>query len=108
MSQTFAADFRLNDFDPALLADDAAVLHALIFAAIALPIFRGAENLGAEKPIAFRLEGPIVDGLGLFDFAMRPFADFRRRRNADADPVEIDRLSGLFEKFQDTVQSRSS
>src|SRR5215475_16028819 len=89
MSETLAADFGLCDFDAALVADDAAVLHALVLAAQALPIGDRTEDLRAEQAVAFRLEGPVVDRLRLGDFAVRPRLDLFRRREADADRVEI-------------------
>ena len=64
--------FELDDLDAALLADDAAVLHALVLAAEALEVFDRAEDLGAEETVALRLEGPVVDSLGLLDLTERP------------------------------------
>src|SRR5262249_3624549 len=61
MPKAFTAHFRLNDLHTAFLADDAAMLHALVFTTVALPIFCRAENLGAEKPVAFRFKGPIIN-----------------------------------------------
>ena len=66
----FAPDLGGYDFDSALFADYAAVLHALVFAAVALVILRGAEDLGAEKAVALGFESPVVDGLRLLDFAV--------------------------------------
>jgi hypothetical protein len=65
------------------------MLHALVFAAEAFPIGYRAKNTGAEQAIALGLEGTVVDGLGLRDFAMRPAPDFFRRRKADLNGIEI-------------------
>src|SRR5271168_3802996 len=65
------------------------MLHALVLAAEALPVGYGAEDAGAEQAIPLRLEGAVVDGLRLGDLAMRPAPDFFRRRQADADGIEI-------------------
>src|SRR4029077_7123959 len=73
----------------ALVADHAAVLHALVLAAETLPVGDRAKDAGAEQTVALRLEGAVVDGLGLGDFAMRPAPDFFRRRQADTDGVEV-------------------
>jgi hypothetical protein len=54
------------------------VLHALVLAAEALPVGDGAKDAGAEEAVALRLEGAVVDGLGLGDLAMRPGADLLR------------------------------
>ena len=89
VAQTLAAHARQRDFDAALVADDAAVLHALVLAAQALPVLGGTEDAGAEQPVALRLEGPVVDGLRLGDFAVGPAPDFFRRRQRNADGIEI-------------------
>ena len=65
VAQTLAAHLALNDLDAALLADDAAVLHALVLAAIALVVLDRAEDLRAEQAVALWLERTVVDGLGL-------------------------------------------
>ena len=57
--------FGLRDLDAALLADDAAVLQALVLAAQALVVLDGPEDLGAEETVALRLERAVVDGLRL-------------------------------------------
>src|SRR4029079_3229778 len=91
VAHALAADAGLGDLDAALVADHAAVLHALVLAAQALPVGDRAENLGAEQAVAFRLEGPVVDRLRLGDLAERPLPDLVRRRQADADGVEVGR-----------------
>src|SRR5580700_6004446 len=65
------------------------MLHALIFAAEALPIGDRSENAGAEKPVALRLKGPVIDGLGLGHFAMGPAPDFFGARQRDTNRVKI-------------------
>jgi hypothetical protein len=89
VSQALAADFRKRDFNAAFVADHAPMLHALVFAAQALPVGYGAEDAGAEQAVPLRLEGAVVDGLGLGHFAMGPAPDFFRRGQADADGIEI-------------------
>src|SRR5438477_8129075 len=89
MAQALAPHFGERDFHAALVADDSAVLHALVLAAQALPVSHRAEDAGAEQPVALRLEGAVVDGLGLGDLAVRPAADLFRRSQADANGVEI-------------------
>src|SRR5277367_4950209 len=65
------------------------MLHALVLAAEAFPVGYRAEDAGAEQAVALRLEGAIVDGLRFSDFAVRPAPDFFRRREADANGIEI-------------------
>src|SRR4029077_15953108 len=98
VAETLAANLGLRNFDPALVADDAAGLHALVLAAQAFPVGDRAEDLRAEQPVALRLEGPVVDRLRLGDFAVRPRLDLLRRREADADRVEVARQRRTFVK----------
>src|SRR4030088_2770764 len=83
------ADLRLCHLDAALVADHAAVLHALVLAAQALPVGDRPEDLRAEQPVAFRLERPVVDRFGLGHLAVRPGQDLLGRGEADPDGVEI-------------------
>src|SRR3546814_17025707 len=92
MAHALAADLGDGHFDAALLADDALVLHALVLAAQALVILDRTEDARAEQAVAFRLERPVVDGLGLLDLAERPRADALRRGDPDLDLVESLRL----------------
>ncbi len=89
MAHALAAHLGGNDFHAALFAHDAAVLHALVLAAVALVVFHRAEYLGAEQAVAFRLEGAVIDGLRLFHFTVRPFADVLRRGNGDLNSLQI-------------------
>ena len=107
VAEALAADLAERDFHAALVADDAAVLHALVLAAQAFPVGDRAENLGAEQAVALRLEGAVVDGFRLGDFAMRPGPDFFRTRQADANGIEIRNLTGAIIRA-DTIQGLSS
>ena len=42
----------------------------------------------AEQAVALGLEGAVVDGLGLFDLAVRPFTDHLRRSDSDFNGVK--------------------
>src|SRR6185437_9208454 len=106
-AQALAAHFAECDFDAALVADDAAMLHAFVFAAQTFPVRHRTENFRAEQAIAFRLEGAVIDGLRLGDFAMRPRTDFLRTRQADADGIEIGNLTGAIVRAR-TIQGRTS
>ena len=75
VAHALAAHPRTGDLDTALVAHHTAVLHALVLAAQALPIGDRTEDLGAEKAVALRLEGAVVDGLGLGDLAVAPRKD---------------------------------
>src|SRR5262245_52746476 len=95
MSKTLATHFGLRALDAALVADHAAVLHALVLAAEALPVGDRAEDLRAEQAVAFRLERAVVDRLGLGDLAERPRHDLLGRGQRDADRVEVSAERGL-------------
>src|SRR4029434_870721 len=96
MSEAPASHLRLRHLDAALVADDAAVLHALVLAAQALPVGNRPEDLRAEQTVALRLERAVVDRLRLRHFAVRPRQDLFRRGEADANRVEIARYRGAF------------
>ena len=70
MAHALAPDPRQRHFDRALLADDALVLHALVLAAQALVVLDRPEDARAEQAVTLRLEGAVVDGLRLLDFAV--------------------------------------
>ncbi len=89
VTHAVTAHLGLRDFNAALLADHATVLQALVLAAKALVVLDRAEDLGAEQPVALRLEGSVVDGLRLLDFAERPAADLLRRGQTDPDGIEM-------------------
>src|SRR5882724_8005886 len=67
-----AAHLGERDLHPAAVANDAAVADALVLAAVTLPVLHRAEDALAKQPVPFRLEGPVVDGLGLGDLAPGP------------------------------------
>jgi len=77
-----------GDFYPAAFTDDALEAHPLVFAAVALPVPRGTEDLLAEQAVFFRLEGAVVDGFGLFDLAVRPTTNIVSGGQADTQFVE--------------------
>ena len=88
MAHTLTAYLGNCNFNAALFADDALILHALILAAKALIILYRTKDARAEKAVTLWLERTIVDGFRLFDFAKRPAADFLRRCNPDLDLVK--------------------
>jgi hypothetical protein len=97
VAHALTADFRQRDFDAALLADDAAVLQALVLAAQAFVVLDRTKDFCAKQAITFRLERTVVDGLRLLDFAERPRTDFLGRRQANLDGVEALVLLNLLE-----------
>src|SRR5438045_9497594 len=105
MAHPFPSDFRQGDLDPALFADHAAVLQALVLAAQALVVLDRAEDLGAEQAVALRLERPVVDRLGLLDFAERPRAGLLRAGEPDLDGVEVLVGGELTEQVQQSLHA---
>ncbi len=89
VAHALATDLGARDLYAAAFADDALVPHALVLAAVAFPVLRGAEDALAEQAVALRLECAVVDRLGLGDLALRPRLDLLRRRKPDADGVEV-------------------
>src|ERR1700743_712258 len=89
VAEALAADFAESDFNATLVADNTAMLHALVFAAEALPVSNRSENSCAEKPVALGFERTVVDGLWLGDFAMRPAANLLRAGKLNLDGVEV-------------------
>ena len=89
MAEALATNLAEGNFHAAFIADDAAMLHALVFAAQTFPIGDGAKYFGAEKAVAFGFEGAVIDGLRLGDFAVRPRADFFRTRQTDSNGIKI-------------------
>jgi hypothetical protein len=76
------------------------MLEPLVLAAQALIILDGAEDLGAKKAVALRLEGPVVDGFRLFDLAKGPRPDLVRRGYANPDRIEFFLLIVLLEELE--------
>ncbi len=103
VTHTVAAHLGECDFNAALLADDALVLHALVFTAKAFVILHGAKDARAEQAVFFRLERAVVDGFRLFDFTVRPGQDLLRACDGNADLVEALRAADLTEKIHDFI-----
>src|SRR5579864_7827185 len=106
MAHAIAAHLRQGDFDAALLADDAAILHPLVLAAQALVILDRPEDPGAEQAVPLRLEGAVVDRLGLLDLAVGPRADALGAGDRDADLVEALRPRNLPEDVHQLIHAR--
>ena len=77
-----------RDLDTAALADDPLESHALVLAAVTLPVTRRAEDPFAEQTVLLRLQRAVVDGFGLLDLAVRPRADLIRGGKADPKLIE--------------------
>ncbi len=99
VTHAFAPDARQGDFDTALFADNALVLHALVLAAQTFVVLGRTEDAGAEQAVAFGLERAVVDGFGLLDLTERPRQDLFRRSQGDTDLVEgrggLDRVENI-------------
>jgi len=59
-------------FHTATIADDAAMLDALVLAAGAFPVLHRTEDAFTEKAALFRFERAVIDRLGILDFALGP------------------------------------
>ncbi len=92
VAHTLTAYFLKRNFNTAFFADNTAILHAFILTAEALIVFDWSKDTRTEQAVALWLEGTVVDGFWLFDFAKRPRQDALRGRERDFDLVE--RLDG--------------
>ena len=88
VAHPLAADLAAGHLDAAALADDALEAHALVLAAVALPVPGGTEDLLAEEAVTLGLERAVVDRLRLLDLAVAPRADVIRGGQADPKLVE--------------------
>src|SRR3984893_13618952 len=103
MPHAFAPHQRQGHLNAAFLADDALVFHPLIFATQALVVLDRTEDPGAEKSIAFRFEGTVIDCLRLFDLAEGPGQNLLRARDRNLDLIESLRLRGRTEEIHDLL-----
>ena len=88
VAHPLTADLGAGHLDAAALADDALEAHALVLAAVALPVPGGTEDLLAEEAVTLGLERAVVDRLRLLDLAVAPGADVVRGGQADLQLVE--------------------
>src|SRR5262249_22306692 len=89
VAHPLAADLLTRDLDTAALADDALEPHALVLAAVALPVPGGTEDALAEQTVLLGLERPVVDGLRLLHLAFGPGRDLIGIGQADPQLVEV-------------------
>src|SRR5205807_6303185 len=61
------------------------------------------EDLRAEEPVPLRLEGAVVDRLGLLHLAVRPLADLLRAGERDPDRAERERVLRLLEEIENVL-----
>jgi hypothetical protein len=88
VAHSLTSDFTSSNFDTTSFANDAFILNLFIATARTLPILDRTEDALAKKTVTLRLERAVVDGLGLFNFAVRPAHDVVAGRDPDSDLVE--------------------
>ncbi len=98
MPHPLPAHLGLDDFHPALLADNASMFHPFVFSAIALIIFGRAKDLSTEEPIFFRFESSIVNRLRLLDLSVGPRFNLFWRGDGDSDGIIANWTFPLFEE----------
>ena len=69
VTHTLTTDFCQCNLNATLLANNAAMLEALILATKTLVVLDRAKNFGAEQAVTLGLKGPVVDGLRLLHLA---------------------------------------
>src|SRR5207244_8897705 len=89
VAHALATHLRARHLDAAALADDALEAHALVLAAVTLPVLRRTEDLLAEEPVLLRLERAVVDRLRLLHLAVGPRENVARGREVDREPVAL-------------------
>ena len=89
VTHALATHFGARDLDAATLADDALIAHALVLAAVALPVLGRTKDALAKQAVALGLERAVVDRLGLGDLALGPRFDLLRRSETNADGVKV-------------------
>ena len=75
VTHALAPNLRARDLHAAALAHDALVAHALVLAAVALPVLGRTEDALAEEAVLLGLERAVVDRLRLDHLARAPAAD---------------------------------
>ena len=88
VAHALAADLRAGDLDATALADDALEAHALVLAAVALPVAGRPEDLLAEQAVLLGTQRAVVDRLGLLHFTVGPQPDLVGRGQPDLQLVE--------------------
>ena len=88
VAHPLAPHLGAGHLDAAALTDDALEADALVLTAVALPVPLRTEDLLAEEPVLFRLEGAVVDRLRLLDLAVRPLTDVVSGGQTNAQLVE--------------------
>src|SRR3546814_8753587 len=102
------SDVCSSDLHPTLLADDTAVLEALVLTAQALVVLYRTKDLGAEQTVALRLERTVVDGFRLLYFTEGPGTDHLGRSQGNLDGIELFDLTLVFQQIQQVFQGLSS
>ena len=88
----------VSHFDAAAIADHALVFHATVLSAGTFPVFFRPENSLAEQTVPLRSICPVVNRLGLLDFAERPAPNVMRagERNPDRSEIVNSFVTGRF------------
>ena len=103
MAHALTPDLGDGDFNPALFADDALILHPLVLAAQTFVVLHRTKNARTKQAITLGLKRPIVDGFRLLDFAEGPTADTFRRGETDLDLIKSLWLGHLVGEFGQVV-----
>ena len=107
MAHALTTHLGLDDLDAAFFTDNAAIFHALVFAAEALIVLNRSEYPSSEQTVALGLKGPIVDRFWLFYLAIRPRSDLFRTGNRDSNLVELLRRTDRAEQIDQLTHELS-
>ena len=89
VAHALATNACQGHLDTATIADDAAMLDALVLSARAFPVLDGTEDALAEETALLRLERAVVDGLRVLDFTLGPGADGLWGRDGNRHVVNL-------------------
>jgi hypothetical protein len=108
MTQALTTHLARDNFNTTLFANNAAVLHALVLAAVALVVLGWDKDFSTEKTITFRLESPVIDRFRLLNLAKRPLSNLFRRRDRETYSVKVQWVFRSLKKAINIFQDASS
>ena len=85
VTHALATNSLPSDLDAASLTRDALEANTLVLSTGALPVLGRTEDLFSEETVFLRLQGAVVDGLGLLHLTARPRPNLFVRSELDAN-----------------------
>ena len=76
MTGTLTTNLLLCYLNTTTIADNTLITDTLVLTTVALEVLDGTEDALAEEAVTLRFERTVIDGLRLFDLAVRPLTNF--------------------------------